>query len=144
VFTIGNEMIITAAPPERAGAASAVSETSSELSGALGIALLGTVGMLVYRRELTAFLPEMLPPGTAAEAMATLGGAVAVASMLPGAEAQTLLDAARTAFVDALRFTALAGAGIVILAAVLSARILRGPGHAELIERRSTEVADER
>ena len=46
VFTIGNEMIITAAPPERAGAASAISETSSELSGALGIALLGSVGMV--------------------------------------------------------------------------------------------------
>ena len=44
VFTLTNDLIIGAAPPERAGAASAISETGAELGGALSIAILGTLG----------------------------------------------------------------------------------------------------
>jgi DHA2 family multidrug resistance protein-like MFS transporter len=130
VFTIGNEMIITAAPPERAGAASAISETSSELSGALGIAVLGSLGMVLYRYALAPSLPEALPAGSAAEALATLGGAVAAAAALAGPAGDALLAAARGAFVDALQFTAFTGAAIVALASVVAARILRGTGEA--------------
>src|SRR6266446_6203011 len=43
VFTLATDVIVGAAPPERAGAASAISETGSELGGALGIALLGSL-----------------------------------------------------------------------------------------------------
>jgi DHA2 family multidrug resistance protein-like MFS transporter len=125
VFTIGNEMIITAAPPERAGAASAISETSSELSGALGIALLGSVGMVFYRATLGASLPEGLDAALAAQAMPTLGGALAAASGLPAPAGEAMATAARGAFVDALQIIALASAGIVALAAIVAARILR-------------------
>lgn len=45
VFTLATDLIVGAAPPERAGAASAISETSSELGGAFGIAILGSIGM---------------------------------------------------------------------------------------------------
>lgn len=48
VFTLTNDLIMSAAPPERAGAASGISETSSELGGALGIALLGSLATAVY------------------------------------------------------------------------------------------------
>jgi DHA2 family multidrug resistance protein-like MFS transporter len=44
VFTVTNDLILGAAPPERAGTAAAISETSSELGGALGIAILGSIG----------------------------------------------------------------------------------------------------
>ena len=50
VFTLTNDIILGNAPPERAGSASAISETSSELGGALGIAILGSIGMAVYRQ----------------------------------------------------------------------------------------------
>ena len=125
VFTIGNEMIITAAPPERAGAASAVSETSSELSGALGIAILGSLGMALYRHVLAASVPERVPAGAAADAMTTLGGALAAASDLDAAAGNALIEVARAAFVDAMQFAAVAGAAIVLLASVLAARMLR-------------------
>ena len=39
----GTDLIVGSAPPERAGAAAAISETSSEFGGALGIAVLGSV-----------------------------------------------------------------------------------------------------
>ena len=48
-FTLANDMILAVAPPQKAGAAAAISETSSELGGALGIAILGSIGTAVYR-----------------------------------------------------------------------------------------------
>lgn len=126
VFTIGNELIITSAPPERAGAASAVSETASEFNGALGIAMFGSLGVWIYRTTLAEAMPGGVPVGAAAEALASLGGAGALASALPAPMGEALLAAARGAFVDALRATAAAGAVIVLLAAAVTAKILRG------------------
>jgi DHA2 family multidrug resistance protein-like MFS transporter len=53
VFTLSNDVIIGIAPPERAGAAAALSETGSELGGALGIAILGSIGATFYRDRVT-------------------------------------------------------------------------------------------
>jgi DHA2 family multidrug resistance protein-like MFS transporter len=125
-FTVGNEMIITAAPPQRAGAASAISETSAELSGALGIALLGSLGALLYRHALAGAWPGGLASADAAQALATLGGAVALADGLPAAQGTALLGAAREAFGLALRCIAAVGAVLVLLAGAVAARILRG------------------
>ena len=57
VFTLTTDLIVGSAPPERAGAASGISETGAELGGALGIAILGSIGVAIYRRE----LPDQLP-----------------------------------------------------------------------------------
>jgi DHA2 family multidrug resistance protein-like MFS transporter len=127
VFAIGTELIITSAPPERAGAASAIAETSSEFCGALGIALFGSAGTLIYRHQLGAAWGSELPP----EALATLGGALASAATLGPDQGQVLLAQARGAFTDALQFTALVGALLVLAASLLAARLLRGePGPA--------------
>ena len=123
VFTLGNEVIITTAPPERTGAASAISETSAEFSGALGIALLGSLGSWLYRGRLGTALPEGLPP----EALATLGSTLATAKTLPGPAGDALDAVARAAFVDSFQSIALICAGIVALAALLAAHILRRP-----------------
>jgi MFS transporter, DHA2 family, multidrug resistance protein len=125
VITIGNEMIITAAPPERAGAASALSETSAEFSGALGIAMFGSAGTALYRHSLGGGLPAGLSPDSAAAAMATLGGAVATAHAQPGPLSDALLVASRAAFTDAMQWVALAATLVVTLAGLASARILR-------------------
>ncbi|HEX6361559.1 MAG TPA: MFS transporter, partial [Albitalea sp.] len=101
VFTVGNDMIITAAPPERAGAASALSETASEFSGALGIAVFGALGTALYRGSLGAAMPAEIPAADAAEALATLGAAVAAARSLAGPAGEALLAAAQAAFMDA-------------------------------------------
>jgi DHA2 family multidrug resistance protein-like MFS transporter len=113
VFTIGNEIIITSAPPERAGAASALSETSAEFSGALGIAVFGSLGMALYRCRLQDAWP--------------MGGAVAAAQAAGGAVGEALLTAARSAFTDALQWSGVAGCAVVLAACLLSARLLR-PG----------------
>ena len=85
VLTLCNERIITSAPPERAGAASALSETSAEFSGALGIAVLGSLGTAIYRSQLGQHLPVGLQPEQIDDALATLGGALRVAAELASA-----------------------------------------------------------
>jgi MFS transporter, DHA2 family, multidrug resistance protein len=124
VFTLGNEMIITAAPPERAGAASALSETASELSGALGIAVLGSLGMWLYRNQLAASWPAGLEASLAA-ASATLSGALALPEHLPQAQAAAATGSARAAFTYAMQWIAGIGMACTLLAAMLCVRKLR-------------------
>ncbi len=97
-FTLANDMIITAAPPERAGAAAGISETSAELGGALGIAILGSIGTVVYRGRM-AQAAAGIPADLLESARSTLGGATAVADRLPTHAGAGCCGAARGAFV---------------------------------------------
>lgn len=126
VFALGNDIVISSAPPERAGAASALSETSSEFSGALGIAVFGSLATSLYRAGMVGQWPD----GLTAEAMAsasTLGGALTVAGGLPAALAEPLRMAARAAFVDGLQAAAVLGTGIMVVSALLAWRMFRTP-----------------
>ena len=82
VFTLGIDTIVAAAPARRAGAASGISETSSELGGALGIAVLGSIGTAMYRAHLGQAAPAGIPEAARKAALDTLGGAVSVAARL--------------------------------------------------------------
>jgi MFS transporter, DHA2 family, multidrug resistance protein len=126
VFTLATDVIIGAAPPERAGAAAAISETSSELGGALGIAILGTIGTAVYRTQIDDDVPAAVPPDTAETARDTLGGAVAGSEQLPGPLAAELLEAAREAFTHGVQLAALTSAVISAATAVLVVSLMRG------------------
>ena len=125
VDTLATDLAVGAAPPERAGAASALSETSAEFGGALGIAILGVIGTSIYRSQLTDALPAGIVPKTAAAARDTLGGAVAAAGKLPGQPGQVLLGVARQAFTQGLHVAFAISAGAVIGAAILAAIQLR-------------------
>jgi DHA2 family multidrug resistance protein-like MFS transporter len=126
VMTVGNELIMGAVPPERAGAAAAVVETATEFGGALGMAVLGSIGAAVYRSDLAASAPAGTPHAALGAARDTLGGAVTVAGNLPGCIGTGLLEAARTAFTHGLNYAALAAAITMVLAAALSAAFFRG------------------
>ncbi|MGW5609273.1 MFS transporter [Streptomyces sp. NPDC003753] len=118
-FTVTADVILAGVPKDQAGAASAVSETAYELGAALGIALLGSIVTGIYRD-----FPA--PPGTPAEAHASLGGAVEAAASLPPTTAQALLTSAREAFVEGLRWATGAGAVILLATAVAAWFLLRG------------------
>ncbi|PJT49645.1 MFS transporter, partial [Streptomyces albidoflavus] len=79
-LAVGSALIMSSAPEEQAGSAGALEETSYELGAALGVAVLGTVAGQVYRARL-ADTPALhdAPPGLAAQAAESLGGAVGVA-----------------------------------------------------------------
>ncbi|MET0686853.1 MAG: MFS transporter [Solirubrobacteraceae bacterium] len=121
VAAVGTDLIVGSAPPEQSGAASGISETSAELGGALGIAVLGSVGAAIYRSQAEAGLPE----GASAAARGTAGGAVAEADRLGDGLGDQVLAAAHDAFTEALQATALVSAGLLAAAAVLAAVLLR-------------------
>jgi len=125
VVTLTSDLIIAAAPEERAGAASAISETGSELGGALGIAVLGSIGTAVYRREVADAIPAGVPPEAATTARDTLGGAVGVAGQLSDQLGAALLDASRSAFVDGFQLVAACGVVIIVGLVALAALWLR-------------------
>jgi MFS transporter, DHA2 family, multidrug resistance protein len=124
--TVGTDMIVGAAPPERAGAAAAISETGNELGLALGVAIIGSVGTAVYRNDLGDAMPAGVPPWAAEAARDTLGGAQAVVDQIPGPLGAELLDAAREAFTHGLQLTAALSAAVAAALAILAAVLLRG------------------
>ncbi|WP_310716157.1 MFS transporter [Streptomyces lydicus] len=126
VMSLGNELAIGVAPPERAGSASALLESGTELGGALGMAILGSIGSAVYRGHMDDTVSAGLPSGAADAARETLAGAAAVAGELPGRAGEALLAAARTAFTDGLQTAVLVAAGVMALAAALAIALLRG------------------
>jgi DHA2 family multidrug resistance protein-like MFS transporter len=125
LFTLTNDLIIGAAPPERAGAASAISETGAELGGALSIALIGTLGTAVYRIQVDDGIPAGIPPEQAETARDTLGGAVSVSEELPDSLADDLLEGAREAFTSGLQVSALASALLAAATALVAVLFMR-------------------
>jgi DHA2 family multidrug resistance protein-like MFS transporter len=128
VFALTTELIVGSAPPERAGAASGISETGAELGGALGISILGSIGVALYRREVADALPAGIPAEFAVIARDTLGGAVAVAAQMPAELGGALLTVARTAFVDGMQVAAIISASLAVGVAALALVTLRDIG----------------
>lgn len=125
VFGLTTELIVGSAPPERAGAASGISETSAELGGALGIAILGSIGIAIYRGQVADRLPAGVPVDVATAARDTLGSAVDVALQLPADLANALLTIAREAFVHGMQLTSSIAAIVAVALAVLATLALR-------------------
>ena len=125
VYILATDMIVASAPPERAGAAGAMSETSAELGGALGIAILGSVGTAVYRGQMAGAVPAGVPADGTEAAQATLGGALAVAERLSGAAGAELLARARDAFVQGVESVAAVSAAVLVVTAIGAVIVLR-------------------
>lgn len=112
-MALTTNLVINSAPREKAGAASAVNATASDLGVALGIALMGSIGAAVYQS------------GVPAEATDTLSGALTAAADLPPAAAEALVATARAAFTDGLNVAAIVAAVLAAGAAVLAGTLLR-------------------
>jgi MFS transporter, DHA2 family, multidrug resistance protein len=124
VFGLTTELIVGSAPPERAGAASGISETGSELGGALGIAILGSIGVAIYRGEIADRLPAAVPAEAEVVARDTLGSAVQVAGQLPGELGAVLLETAREAFVHGMQLSSAIAAVVAVGLAILAVVVL--------------------
>ncbi|MFI7584609.1 MFS transporter [Kocuria sp. M1N1S27] len=120
--TLSNDLVLTAAPPHKAGAASAISETGYEVGAVLGTAVLGGLLTAFYQRHLD--LPAALGAGPSAAAHETLGGAVEVAEGT-GALGTAVREAAFGAFTAGMHWTAVVMTVVVVLAACTVARMLR-------------------
>ncbi|EPD64650.1 MFS transporter [Streptomyces sp. HGB0020] len=112
------DLALSSAPVERAGSASSLMETGAEFGGALGMAILGSIGTAIYRHDIPSSAPDA--------AHDTLGGALAIADRLPGRTGDALATTAREAFTSGMQGAAIAGAVLLTAAALLAARALRG------------------
>ncbi|MFJ2579530.1 MFS transporter [Kitasatospora aureofaciens] len=124
VYTLAADLVLSAAPAEKAGAASAVSETAYELGTALGIALVGSVVGSLYASGLA--VPAGTAPAAAARAGESLGGAVETAHGLSQSLAEPLLASAKESFVHGMNVAGVLAAVLLIGAAAMAWRLLRG------------------
>jgi DHA2 family multidrug resistance protein-like MFS transporter len=127
VVTLVNDVVMGAASAEQAGTAAALSETGSELGGALGIAVLGSLGTAVYRSAMAGTVLPGVPEDAMETARSTLGAALAVADKLPIEYQEGLVDAARSAFASSFRTVAVVAAAMAMALAILGTRVLRRP-----------------
>lgn len=111
------DLVVSSAPQERSGAASALSETTSEVGGALGIALLGSLATFVYRYELSRLVPSGISSDVVRGALRGIGAASRLAHNTADA---SLLASAQSAYAIAISVAFVAGAGILLLAAITS------------------------
>jgi DHA2 family multidrug resistance protein-like MFS transporter len=122
-MALTTDLVVGSVPPEKAGAASGLSTTANDLGISLGVALIGSIGVAIYRGEIA--LPHNLPPGAAAAAGDSLDGAVSVAKALPADLGAAVLEPARAAFTSGLNVGALIAAVIAAAGAILAAVRLR-------------------
>ncbi|MGW9367985.1 MFS transporter, partial [Streptomyces albidoflavus] len=121
LVALGTDIVVGSAPPEQAGSASAVSETSTELGMALGVATLGSLGAAVYRAGVE------LPPGVGDGAGDTLAGALDAAKSLPAEVASALADSGRAAFTDGMNAVGAVGTLLALGSAVMVAMVIKSP-----------------
>jgi DHA2 family multidrug resistance protein-like MFS transporter len=142
VFGLTTEMIVGSAPEEKAGAASGISETGAELGGALGIAILGSIGVVIYRSTLARELPAELPADVVEAASDTLGAATTVAAEIPSEMGATVLGIAQSAFVDGMQISAAIAAVVAFGLAFAAAVLLRTAGGPDAPPSAETEVGE--
>lgn len=127
-------MIMASVPLNRAGVGSAMNDTTRELGGALGVAILGSAVASVFSRDMTPIADQFTDANAAAEVTSGLPGVFKVAGELGRAGSQhpdaalipQVIEAGKAAFVNGMGLAAGLGSAIVVIAAVLSWRLLPG------------------
>jgi DHA2 family multidrug resistance protein-like MFS transporter len=120
IFTLSTDLIVSAVSPERAGSAASLSETSTELGGALGMAILGSLGTAVYRAEISSTLADSIPSAMINTIRSTLGAALGMSRLLPNDQGTMVMLTAKQAFLDAMRHVCHINIGIVVVLAVVA------------------------
>jgi DHA2 family multidrug resistance protein-like MFS transporter len=124
VVTLGIDLIVSVAPPEQAGAVSGISETSTTLGTAFGVALLGSVGTAVYNSMMSGKIAL-----ASKEALSTLGGAFAESQRLPVEAGTELLNQARSAFISAFHLATGISAGLILIIVIIFSIALKRKTH---------------
>ncbi len=138
IMTPASVVIMQALPREKAGSASALSNTFRQVGGALGIAVLGSVLSTSYRNGIEGKL-GLLPPGLRETAGESIEATLGVAGRL-GAQGKALVGPANDAFLHAMHVTALCGAGVAVIGAVVTALFLPGRQPADQEDKKEPEL----
>ena len=114
-------VIMSSVPSEKVGVGSAVNDTTREVGGALGVAILGAIMFATYRQgvQSIATLFPQLSSEVIQQVSSSIQGAHAIAASLPSATAQVIIDRANAAFVSGITHAMLIGAVISGLGALI-------------------------
>jgi len=119
-----------ALPPAKAGVGSAVNDTTRQVGGTLGVAVIGSAFSSIYSDRLThSDIAASLPAGVTARAGDSLGAALAAARTLPGGTAAQLAHQAQSAFLDGLAIGCYLAAVAALLGAMAALRFVPGRPH---------------
>ena len=118
VMAPATESIMASVPLAKAGVGSAMNDTTREVGGALGVAVLGSIFSSAYATEIGPAL-RGLPAELAGAAGDSVGAATIIAGQIGGQAGQALAAAAKIAFVDSLSSTLVVAAGIALAGALI-------------------------
>lgn len=110
--------IIASLPLRKAGVGSAVNDTTRELGGAIGVAILGSLLGSRFHQDIASTTAH-LSPHAAGTVRQGIGPALTVAKKLGGASGQQLAAASRQAFSNGILLALWAGAAITFLSALV-------------------------
>ncbi|MDA2813271.1 MFS transporter [Nocardiopsis sp. RSe5-2] len=125
MLALGSDMVVSSAPPEKTGSASAMSETGGEFGAAMGIAVFGSLNAAVYGARIDGLIPEGVPEAAAETTRNSFAGALSAAEGLPADLGAQLVAAGRDAFVSGMNAVTGASAAVMLLIAVVVAIVLR-------------------
>lgn len=129
LFVLTTDLIISSAPAEKSSSAASLSETSGELGMALGVAIVGSVAVAIYRHQVD--IPEAIPPEYAEPAQDTLAGAVSVIEHMPEELALDMLHLAQSSFITGFNVIGGISAATLIALAGVSTVLVRKKSTAE-------------
>jgi EmrB/QacA subfamily drug resistance transporter len=116
------EAILGALPLEKAGVGSAVNDTTRELGGTMGVAVVGSVFSSVYGPKVAsafAAIPQ-IPAEAREAARSSMGAAMIVAERAPAPAQALLRSVARESFMEGFQTAILVSGGATAVAAVLA------------------------
>jgi DHA2 family multidrug resistance protein-like MFS transporter len=119
IVGLGTNLVLASAPPEKAGSAGSINQSSTEFGTSLGIAMVGTIGTAVYRAQIDNNIPADVPADAAEAARESIVGAAGVATTLPGQVGDELLAQASEAFTTGLHTVVTVAAGLILVVAVV-------------------------
>jgi hypothetical protein len=118
-MTPATESIMGSLPRAKAGVGSAMNDTTRQVGGALGVAILGSVFSSAYATRIASAVAG-LPSAAASAARSSVGAALALGSRLSGREGATIVTAARSSFVHAMDRGLVVGAAIALLGSIVA------------------------
>jgi DHA2 family multidrug resistance protein-like MFS transporter len=121
------EAVMGSLAADQVGAGAAVNNTTRELGGTLGVAVLGSVFASAYGPKITrAFAPYPMPAGARQAARQSMAAALDVVGRAPATARPALQAAAYSAFGSGLKIACVVGAGVAVLGAGAAFRFLPG------------------
>ena len=118
-MTPATESIMGSLPPGKAGVGSAMNDTTRQIGGALGVAILGSVFASAYTSSIASAL-QGLPAQAATAATNSVGAALAIADRLPGTSGTALATAAKSSFIHAMDRGLFVGAAVAVVGALVA------------------------